>query len=455
MTPLVLLLLCGGACVAYVLIQTRLPVCLLPSSLPVSTASVLALVISVVSVSVDGRLDSPPPSGELLDGAAALPNLLSPAPFAFAIWALIYAGEIGGTGAALLVKDAPLSLALEVSNDAWLATSIAQALWCAAFRPWALGSLWLAAVLLASSAACLATSQWRAYRSLATHASQTWAAAMIFTPRSLHLGWLTAATLVNGNAYLAASSVTPANALAAVIASLALAALLSLAFLASGLPAASIAVTWALLAVSKGEAVGPTADALGADVTNAIAMSAGLFAAVLTLVSIAQCITRLPGLLQRFNDPAVLTTATTPTPKTVRVGVGVIVQRADGRLLLGERHGSHGSGRFAFPGGHLEVGESWEETARRELEEETGIKAIEPMQHVATTNDYMEHDAKHYVTIFMRVRVDMTTEARNLEPHKCNGWAWVTWAEVSQVHESRLFMPVVHLLAEGRFDPNA
>ena len=50
--------------------------------------------------------------------------------------------------------------------------------------------------------------------------------------------------------------------------------------------------------------------------------------------------------------------ASRATSSTVRVGVGVIVRRPDGRFLLGERHGSFGVGKVAFPGGHLELGET-------------------------------------------------------------------------------------------------
>ena len=74
---------------------------------------------------------------------------------------------------------------------------------------------------------------------------------------------------------------------------------------------------------------------------------------------------------------------------------------------------------------------------------------------MATTNDYMASEAKHYVTIFMRARVGKSEVARNLEPHKCKGWKWLSWEQVMALPQSRLFMPIVHLLNENLFDPQS
>jgi 8-oxo-dGTP diphosphatase len=106
-----------------------------------------------------------------------------------------------------------------------------------------------------------------------------------------------------------------------------------------------------------------------------------------------------------------------PKPK---VGVGVAVIK-DNKILLGKRKNAHGAGSWAFPGGHLEFGEEVEECAKRELAEETGLKALS-LKPGPWLNHMMEGD-KHYVTLIVYVN-EFEGDLQLLEPHKCEGWEW-------------------------------
>lgn len=64
------------------------------------------------------------------------------------------------------------------------------------------------------------------------------------------------------------------------------------------------------------------------------------------------------------------------------------------------------AGALQLPGGHLEVGESPEECAAREVEEETGLTIItDDIRFLTATNDVFEAEGKHYVTLFVGCRV--------------------------------------------------
>ena len=123
------------------------------------------------------------------------------------------------------------------------------------------------------------------------------------------------------------------------------------------------------------------------------------------------------------------------------VGVGAIIVR-DGKVLLGLRKGAHGDGCWQFPGGHLEYGESVEECARREVEEEVGLS----LTNVTTgpfTNDVFSAEGKHYVTLF--VVGEASGEPTVMEPEKCAEWRWFSWDNLPEP----LFLPIHNLLKQG------
>jgi 8-oxo-dGTP diphosphatase len=85
--------------------------------------------------------------------------------------------------------------------------------------------------------------------------------------------------------------------------------------------------------------------------------------------------------------------------KNTRVGVACFIFK-DGKFLMGQRKGSHGDGSWSIPGGHLEFGEQFEETAAREAFEETGLK-VKNLRFGALTNDFFRTEEKHYISIWM------------------------------------------------------
>jgi 8-oxo-dGTP diphosphatase len=105
------------------------------------------------------------------------------------------------------------------------------------------------------------------------------------------------------------------------------------------------------------------------------------------------------------------------------VGMGVLVMRR-GRVLLGRRRGSHGEGYYAAPGGHIEFGESFEQAARREVSEETGLEIAD--LRLLSVGNYVfrrQDGERQYID------VDFICEAPNgepqlVEPEKCDGWEW-------------------------------
>jgi 8-oxo-dGTP diphosphatase len=143
------------------------------------------------------------------------------------------------------------------------------------------------------------------------------------------------------------------------------------------------------------------------------------------------------------------------TPSVVRVGVGVVLQDPANphRVLCGIRKGSHGAGTLALPGGHLELYESWEDCACREVLEECNLELQRPVTFGHVTNDPMPAEHKHYVTIFMMAKCKDTVPAQilqNMEPEKCEGWQSYSWEELEMLQkEGKLFGPLDRLVRDS------
>lgn len=116
----------------------------------------------------------------------------------------------------------------------------------------------------------------------------------------------------------------------------------------------------------------------------------------------------------------------------VKAGIGVILIR-NRKVLMGKRINSHAP-KYSIPGGHIEIGESFEEAAIREVKEETGITIKKP-KVISVSNNLETYETEniHYVSIIL-LATDFSGEAKTMEADKCEGWDWYDPRHLPQPH---------------------
>jgi 8-oxo-dGTP diphosphatase len=124
---------------------------------------------------------------------------------------------------------------------------------------------------------------------------------------------------------------------------------------------------------------------------------------------------------------------------TILVAAAVIER--DGRILAARRKkGAHLEGRWEFPGGKLEPGESPEECLVRELEEEIGVlgKPREILEVV-----FHRYPEKNVLLLFYRCEL-VSGEPGALD---CEEILWVPRAELASLDWAPADIPFVRRLA--------
>lgn len=116
-----------------------------------------------------------------------------------------------------------------------------------------------------------------------------------------------------------------------------------------------------------------------------------------------------------------------------KVGVGVIIVNQEGLVLIGKRKGSH-SPAYSIPGGHLEMGETFEEAAIKEVLEETGLRIFSPKVICVTNNlETYKAEGKHYISVTLLTDQFEGTPVV-LEPDKCESWQWLDPLAIPKPH---------------------
>lgn len=100
--------------------------------------------------------------------------------------------------------------------------------------------------------------------------------------------------------------------------------------------------------------------------------------------------------------------------------VGVIVWK-DNKILLGKRKGKHGNGEYSCPGGHIEFGESFEESVRKETREEAGIE-LQNIKFLGVAN-ILRHNERQ--DIQLNFSADWESGIERTDPEERIGeWGW-------------------------------
>jgi len=102
-------------------------------------------------------------------------------------------------------------------------------------------------------------------------------------------------------------------------------------------------------------------------------------------------------------------------PSGSTAAIAVIIR--DDKLLLGLREYEGAPTVWTAPGGSVDVSETFEEAARRETKEETGIDDLEFINHIGEVNAE-DRDPLH---IF---HCESDQEPNLVEPEKFNKWWW-------------------------------
>ncbi len=118
---------------------------------------------------------------------------------------------------------------------------------------------------------------------------------------------------------------------------------------------------------------------------------------------------------------------------TPSVGIGIIIENEKGEILVGKRKGSHAP-YFSIPGGSLEIGESFETCAIREVFEETSLHISDPKVINVTNNlrTYKE-SGNHFVSINLYTKT-FRGKPIVMEAQKCEMWSWVDPKNLPKPH---------------------
>ena len=131
-------------------------------------------------------------------------------------------------------------------------------------------------------------------------------------------------------------------------------------------------------------------------------------------------------------------------PEVPKVAVGAVVFKNE-RVLLVRRGQPPSEDLWAIPGGSVEIGETLQEAAEREIFEETGIqiRAGDPV----FTFDTIDRDCAGKIR-FHYVIVDLIADYVSGDPKAGDDAAEARWVSASETNTLQMSAPTLKLLIE-------
>ncbi len=117
----------------------------------------------------------------------------------------------------------------------------------------------------------------------------------------------------------------------------------------------------------------------------------------------------------------------------IGVGIGAVILNKEGKFLLIKRgkDSKNEVGKWGFPGGAMELGESMADTIKREIKEELGI-SIKPLKTLAPINHRIPNEKQHWVAVPYISQLTKGTP-KILEPHKISEMGWFSLKEAQKL----------------------
>jgi len=118
-------------------------------------------------------------------------------------------------------------------------------------------------------------------------------------------------------------------------------------------------------------------------------------------------------------------------PKKPVVGVGAIILDGD-QILLEKRKNSPGKGKWAVPGGLVDLGETAEQAVIREVKEETGLEVYEP--RLVDVVNYISLGERGSV-MYHYVIIDYIVTSKGGKPKAASDADDLKWVPFNEVEE--------------------